>query len=69
MKKKKLTEEAMDERQKNQKRAEDEAKAELIYWATGRTRIYPEKDFSTNYTEIKTRSEKKRDRNKTSARF
>ena len=69
MKKKKLTEEAMDKRQKNQKQAEAEAKADLIYWATGRTKIYPEKDFATNYTEIKTGSEKKRDSNKTSARF
>jgi len=69
MKKKKLTEEAMDKRQKNQKQAEADAKADLIYWATGRTKIYPEKDFATNYTEIKGRSEKKRDRNNTSARF
>ena len=69
MKKKKLTEEAMDKRQKNQKQAETEAKADLIYWATGRTKIYPEKYFATNYTEIKARSEKKRDKNNRSARF
>ena len=50
MKKKKLTEEA-------------EAKAEMIYWATGRTKIYPEKNFAKNYAEIKVRSEKKRETN------
>ena len=42
MKKRKTTEEA-------------EAKAEMIYWATGRTKIYPEK----NYNAIEVRSEKK----------
>ena len=50
MMKKKLTEET-------------EAKAELIYWATGRTKIYPEKNFAKNYAEIKARSEKKRETN------
>jgi len=39
---------------------EAEAKAEMIYWATGRTKIYPEKNFAKNYAEIKARSEKKR---------
>ena len=33
----------MDDLQKNQKQAETKAKAELIYWATGRTNIYPKK--------------------------
>jgi hypothetical protein len=41
---------------------EADAKAEMIYWATGRTKIYPEKDFAKNYTEIKARSEKKREK-------
>ena len=40
---------------------ESEAKAEMIYWATGRTKIYPEKNFAKNYAEIKARSEKKRE--------
>ena len=48
---------------------EAEAKAEMIYWATGRTKIYPEKNFAKNYAEIKARSEKKRDSYKISARF
>ena len=56
MKKKTLAEEA-------------EAKAEMIYWATGRTKIYPEKNFAKNYAEIKARSEKKRDSYNISARF
>ena len=42
---------------------EAEAKAEMIYWATGRTKIYPEKNFAKNYAEIKARSEKKRQTN------
>ena len=42
---------------------EAEAKAEMIYWATGRTKIYPEKNFAKNYAEIKARSEKKRKTN------
>lgn len=50
-------------------KAEVEAKAELIYWATGRTKIYPEEDFAKNYTEIKSLSEKKRARKTTPARF
>tara|TARA_B100001057_G_scaffold59859_1_gene53038 strand:- start:8416 stop:8583 length:168 start_codon:yes stop_codon:yes gene_type:complete len=48
---------------------EVEAKAELIYWATRRTKIYPVGDFTRKYTEIKTLSEKKRDRKTVSARF
>ena len=32
---------------------------EIVYWATGRTKIYPEKKFSSNYRKIKFRSEKK----------
>ena len=50
MTKRKITEEA-------------EAKAEMIYWATGRTKIYPEKNFAKNYAEIKNRSEEKREAN------
>ena len=48
---------------------EAEAKAEMIYWATGRTKIYPEKNFAKNYAEIKARSEKKRERKNISTRF
>ena len=48
---------------------EAEAEAETIYWATGRTKIYPEKNFAKNYTDIKARSEKKRDSNTVSSRF
>ena len=48
---------------------EAEAKAETIYWETGRTKIYPEKEFTKNNTEIKVRSEKKRDRNNILSRF
>ena len=48
---------------------EAEAKAEMIYWATGRTKIYPEKNFAKNYAEIKARSEKKRERKDISTRF
>ena len=40
---------------------EADAKAEMIYWATGRTKIYPEKNFANNYNEIRARSEKKRE--------
>ena len=54
---------------KNKIKDEAEAKAELIYWATGRTKIYPEKNFAKNYAEIKARSEKKRASYNISARF
>jgi hypothetical protein len=40
---------------------EAEAKAEIIYWATGRTKIYPEKNFESRYAEIKARSEQERE--------
>ena len=63
MKKKKLTEQSTDELQNKSKQAEAEAKAEMIYWATGRTKIYPEKNFAKNYAEIKARTEKKRETN------
>ena len=53
MTKKRLTDESRDVLQKNQKQAENKAKAELIYWATGRSKIYPEKDFARNYADIK----------------
>ena len=48
---------------------EAEVKAEVIYWATGRTKIYPEKNFAKNYAEIKATSEKKRDSYNISVRF
>ena len=48
---------------------EAEAMAEMIYWATGRTKIYPEKNFAKNYAEIKARSEKKRADKNMSTRF
>ena len=31
---------------------------EIVYWATGRTKIYPEKEFASNYEKIKSGSEK-----------
>ena len=31
---------------------------EIVYWATGRTKIYPEKEFAGNYVKIKSVSEK-----------
>tara|TARA_B100000886_G_C20236628_1_gene412849 strand:- start:319 stop:462 length:144 start_codon:yes stop_codon:yes gene_type:complete len=33
----------------------------MIYCATARTKIYPEKNFAKNYAEIKARLEKKRE--------
>ena len=62
MKKKKLKDEPIKELQKKRKLSEAEAKAELIYWATGRTNIYPKKDFTKNHNEIRARSEKERER-------
>ena len=32
---------------------------DIVYWATGRTKIYPEKEFSSNYRKIKSSTEKK----------
>jgi hypothetical protein len=55
----------MSELEKNREQAE----AELVYWATGRTKIYPEEDFAKNYADIRNRSDKKRDWKVTSARF
>ena len=69
MTKKRLTDESRDVLQKNQKQAENKAKAELIYWATGRSKIYPEKDFAGNYADIEAESEKKREKDRTSPRF
>ena len=69
MTKKRLTDESRDVLQKNQKQAENKAKAELIYCATGRSKIYPEKDFARNYANIKTESKKKREKDSTSPRF
>ena len=46
-----------------------EAKVELIYWATSRTKIYLEKEFAKNYTGIKARLEKNRKRKDVSTRF
>ena len=48
---------------------EAETKAETIYWATGRTKIYPEKEFTKNNPNIKVRSEKKRDLKNILSRF
>ena len=33
--------------------------AEIVYWATGRTKIYPEKNFAGNYRRITSSFEKK----------
>ena len=51
----------MDEMREENEQSEAEAKAEIIYWATGRTKIYPEKFFAKNYAEIKARSEQVRE--------
>ena len=32
---------------------------EIVYWATGRTKIYPEAEFASNYRKIKSSCEKK----------
>ena len=32
---------------------------EIVYWATGRTKIYPENEFASNYKKIKSSSEQK----------
>ena len=32
---------------------------EIVYWATGRTKIYPENEFASNYRKIKSISYKK----------
>ena len=37
----------------------DQLTPEIVYWATGRTKIYPEKEFASNYAKIKSGSEKK----------
>ncbi len=47
---------------------EIKAKAEMIYWATVRTKIYPQKNFANNYNEVSARSEKKREREDISTR-
>ena len=31
---------------------------EIVYWATGRTKIYPEKEFARNYGKVQSGSEK-----------
>ena len=51
----------MDEMREENEQSEAEAKAEIIYWATGRTKIYPEKNFKMRYAEIKARSEQVRE--------
>ena len=48
---------------------EAEANAEMIYRATGRIKGYPEKEFTKNDTNIKVRSEKKRNLKNISSRF
>jgi len=32
---------------------------EIVYWATGRTKIYPETEFASNYRKIQASCEKK----------
>ena len=51
---------SMDEL-REEEQSEAETKAEIIYWATGRTKIYPEKNFEMRYAKIKARSEQKRE--------
>jgi hypothetical protein len=51
---------SMDELREEEEQSEAETIAEIIYWATGRTKIYPEKNFEMRYAKIKARSEQKR---------
>tara|TARA_B110000467_G_scaffold130970_1_gene125505 strand:- start:115 stop:411 length:297 start_codon:yes stop_codon:yes gene_type:complete len=51
---------SMDEMRDEEDNSEAETQAEIIYWATGRTKIYPEKNFGMRYAKIKVRSEQKR---------
>ena len=62
MKQIKTTKEVNSKMQERDDRSVAEAHAELIYWATGRTKIYPEKNFAKNYTNVKAESERKRER-------
>ena len=62
MKQIKITKEVNSKMQERDDQSVAEAHAEVIYWATGRTKIYPEKDFAKNYTDIKAESERKRER-------
>ena len=50
----------MDEMREENEVSEDETKVEIVYWATGRSKIYLEKNFERRYAEIKARSEQKR---------
>ena len=50
----------MDDMREEDEQLETDIKAEIIYWATGRTKIYPEKSFDRRYAEIKASSEQKR---------
>jgi hypothetical protein len=52
--------ELREEEEEEEEQSEAETKAEIIYWATGRTKIYPEKNFEMRYAKIKARSEQKR---------
>ena len=36
----------------------DQLTPEKVYWATGRTKIYPENEFASNYGKIQSGSEK-----------
>ena len=62
MKQIKITKEVNSKMQERDDQSVAEAHAEVIYWATGRTKIYPEKDFAKNYIDIKAESERKRER-------
>ena len=59
----------MDQLQENPKQVEAEAKAALIYQATGRTKTYPENEFTNHYIDINTTPEKKREGKNGSSRF
>ena len=69
MKQIKTTKEVNNKIQERDDQSVAEAHAEVIYWATGRTKIYPEKDFAKNYIDIKAGSERKRGRKNLSPRF
>jgi hypothetical protein len=62
MKQMKIIKEAINKMQEQDEQSAAEVHAEMIYWATGRTKIYPEKNFAKNYIDIEAISERKRGR-------
>jgi len=69
MKQIKTTKEVISKMQERNNQSVAEAHAEVVYWATGRTKLYPEKDFAKNYINIKAESERKRGKKYIFCRF